>query len=500
MHNAKTNILIIGAGIAGLTAALHVADHYHVTLICNHKIGTGASMYAQGGIAAVADMNDSIENHIKDTLEAGSYHNDYQSVLYTVSQAPKAIQWLIDQGVRFTKESSEYYHLHQEGGHTHRRIFHAKDATGRAIQKALVEQVERHSNINVLDRHLLIDLLKNSNQVQAASFLHLDANKIIQINANAIVLATGGSSNIYQHTTQKHASDGDGIACAYRIGACIKDMEFNQFHPTALYTDKAPLLLSEALRGEGAHLVLKNGTRFMPQLDFRAELAPRDIVAQSIMFQMKTHQDLYVYLDITHKDKAFIIDHFPMLYERLMAYGYDLTKDKIPVVPAAHYTCGGILVDKQARTTIDNLYAIGEASCTGLHGANRLASNSLSECVVYAFSAARNIASQTYKPLNAWSKKSHLEYADKYDNQAKHTTETIQRLMFEHVGVIRTFSKLLYARQQLIAIDKSLADIPTHIVSKSLVQVRNLCVTAKLVVDAAIDRKESLGSHYIIHQ
>ena len=386
------DVLIIGSGAAGLTLALSLADKAKVAVLSKGALNEGSTWFAQGGIAAVLDDNDSTEAHIADTLNAGAGLCHEDSVRFTVERGKKAIQWLIDQGVNFTKQQDGAdYHLTKEGGHSHRRIIHSADATGKAVHSTLIEKVREAENLEIFEHHIAVDLITepdtSTGKVRCAgSYVYnREANQIDVFQAKAVILATGGASKVYLYSSNPDSASGDGIAMAWRAGCRIANMEFNQFHPTCLYHPKAgSFLVTEALRGEGAQLKLPNGERFMHRFDEREELAPRDIVARAIDHEMKRLGSDCLYLDISHKPEEFISEHFPTVKARCLEFGVDITKQAIPVVPAAHYTCGGIVVNDKGQTDLDQLYAVGETSFTGLHGANRMASNSLLECIVYA--------------------------------------------------------------------------------------------------------------------
>ena len=404
-------VIIIGSGLAGLTMALQVADSKRVCIVSKREVSDSASSWAQGGIAAVlnSEVNneDSIEEHIQDTLVAGAGLCDVEITRNVATQARESIEWLINQGVEFTREANNNLHLTLEGGHSQRRIVHAADATGFEVQKTLAQKVREHANITILENHIAVDLLtseklaskkvdKNAAEIHCLGAYVLDnkTGHVMTIAAQQTVLATGGAGKVYLYTTNPDVSTGDGIAMAWRAGCRVSNMEFIQFHPTCLFHPHAKsFLISEAVRGEGGLLRLPDGTRFMPEHDARLELAPRDVVARAIDFEMKKRGLDCVYLDITDKPLAFIKEHFPNIYARCLELGIDISKQPIPVVPAAHYTCGGVMVDAQGKTDIANLYAIGETACTGLHGANRLASNSLLECLVFGRAAAADILS-----------------------------------------------------------------------------------------------------------
>ena len=371
------DILVIGSGLAGQSAALRLAETRKVGLISKRSLEDSASGWAQGGIAAVLDSQDSIEAHIQDTITAGAFLNDPVATRFVIENGRRAIEWLIDQGVPFTRDESGY-HLTREGGHSARRVIHVADTTGLAVQETLTKKVREHPNIKVLERHIAIDLITGEklgladNRCYGAYALDSDTGDVLTIGAQSTLIATGGAGKVYLYTTNPDTSTGDGIAMAWRAGCRISNMEFIQFHPTCLYHPQAKsFLISEAVRGEGGLLCLPDGTRFMPDHDARGELAPRDVVARAIDFEMKKRGLDCVYLDISHKPASFLKEHFPNILARCLELGIDITRQPIPVVPAAHYTCGGIVTDLNARTSIPGLYAAGEASCTGLHGANR---------------------------------------------------------------------------------------------------------------------------------
>ncbi|MGH8461005.1 MAG: L-aspartate oxidase, partial [Stenotrophobium sp.] len=399
-----TEVLIIGSGAAGLSLALRLAQQGHVvTVVSKSTLSSGSTLWAQGGISAVLDANDSIENHVRDTLVAGGGLCNEQAVRFTVGRGPDCIRWLIEQDVVFTHEEGELrgssLHLTREGGHSHRRVVHAADATGRAVETTLASLAAAHANIRVRENSVAVDLIldrgaaqNGGNRVLGAYLLDIPRGIVEAIPAKVVALCTGGANQVYLYSTNPHGASGDGIAMAWRAGCRVANMEFMQFHPTCLYhPDTRSFLISEALRGEGALLKLPDGERFMPRFDERAELAPRDIVARAIDHEMKRLGIPCVYLDITHKPAEFIRTHFPSIHAHCLKLGIDITKDLIPVVPSAHFTCGGVVTDLRARTDVDGLYAIGEVACTGLHGANRLASNSLLECLVFAEAAAQDI-------------------------------------------------------------------------------------------------------------
>jgi len=401
----RFDVLIIGSGLAGQAAALRLAETRKVALISKRALEDSASSWAQGGIAAVLDSRDSIEAHIRDTITAGAFLNDPRATRFVVENGRRAVDWLIEQGVPFTRDE-DGYHLAREGGHSARRVIHVADATGLAVQSTLTSKVRRQPNITILEQHIAVDLITShklgltDGRCHGAYVLDTGSGEVLTLGAPHTVIATGGAGKVYLYTTNPDTSTGDGIAMAWRAGCRVANMEFIQFHPTCLYHPQAKsFLISEAVRGEGGRLLLPDGTRFMPRHDRRAELAPRDVVARAIDFEMKKSGLDCVYLDVSHKPAAFLAAHFPNIQARCLELAIDITRQPIPVVPAAHYTCGGVVTDLRARTNVPGLYVAGEASCTGLHGANRLASNSLLECLVFAEAAATDILEQPAREL-----------------------------------------------------------------------------------------------------
>lgn len=498
------DVLIIGSGLAGQSAALRLADHRRVAIISKRSVDVSASAWAQGGIAAVLDSQDSIEAHIRDTFEAGSYLNDAAATRYVVENGRRAIDWLIEQGVPFTR-SADGYHLTREGGHSARRVIHVADATGFAVQQTLTEKLLAHPNITVLQDHIAIDLITGKklglekDRCYGAYALDIASGEIITVSAEATLIATGGAGKVYLYTTNPDTSTGDGIAMAWRAGCRVANMEFIQFHPTCLYHPQAKsFLISEAVRGEGGILRLPDGTRFMPAHDARAELAPRDIVARAIDFEMKKYGLDCVFLDIAYKGEAFILEHFPNIHARCLELGIDITREPIPVVPAAHYTCGGIVTDLHARTDIAGLYAAGEAACTGLHGANRLASNSLLECLVFAEAAVADILAQPKQRLPAlpdWDE-SRVTDADE-EVVISHNWDELRRFMWDYVGIVRTSKRLRRAQHRIRLLIREIDEFYANFrVTNDLIELRNLVVTADLIVRCALKRKESCGLHY----
>jgi L-aspartate oxidase len=508
------DVLIIGSGAAGLTLALHLAKNADVVILSKGPLNEGSTYYAQGGIAAVFDENDSVSAHIDDTLIAGAGLCDEDTVRFTTENAKSCLEWLIKQGVAFDKEDNpkgkQPYHLTREGGHSHRRILHAADATGRAIQTTLAEQVQLHSRIRIFERFNAIDLIcqtdkKNSNEKQCigAYIWNRNTEKVESIYAQKTILATGGASKVYQYTSNPDVASGDGIAMAWRSGCRVANMEFNQFHPTCLFHPSAgTFLLTEALRGEGAKLRRPDGSRFMPSFDERAELAPRDIVARAIDYEMKRLGADCMYLDISHKPSDFIKQHFPTIYEKTMSLGIDITKQPIPIVPAAHYTCGGVIVNHQGKTDIHQLYAIGEMSYTGLHGANRLASNSLLECLVFARAAAIEI-SETLVQDNRYLTLPHWDESRVTDSDEEvviqHNWHELRLFMWDYVGIVRTTKRLERALRRVELLQKEIDDYYQNFkVSNNLLELRNLVQVAELIIKCAMERKESRGLHYTL--
>lgn len=508
------DVLIIGSGAAGLSLALRLADQHQVIVLSKGPVTEGSTFYAQGGIAAVFDETDSIDSHVEDTLIAGAGICDRHAVEFVASNARSCVQWLIDQGVLFDTHvqpnGEESYHLTREGGHSHRRILHAADATGREVQSTLVSKAQNHPNIRVLERSNAVDLivsdkigLPGTRRVVGAWVWNRNKETVETCHAKAVVLATGGASKVYQYTTNPDISSGDGIAMAWRAGCRVANLEFNQFHPTALYHPQARnFLLTEALRGEGAYLKRPDGTRFMPDFDERGELAPRDIVARAIDHEMKRLGADCMFLDISHKPADFIRQHFPMIYEKLLGLGIDLTQEPVPIVPAAHYTCGGVMVDDHGRTDVEGLYAIGEVSYTGLHGANRMASNSLLECLVYGWSAAEDITRRMpdahgVSTLPPWDE-SRVENPDERV-VIQHNWHELRLFMWNYVGIVRTTKRLERALRRITMLQQEIDEYYAHFrVSNNLLELRNLVQVAELIVRCAMMRKESRGLHFTL--
>lgn len=509
----RYEVLIIGGGAAGLSLALNLPSHMQIAVITKDRETEGSTFYAQGGISAVLRGTDSFESHIEDTLNAGGGLCDEQAVKFTIENGPEAISWLSDLGVPFTtdkhKNGQKTWHLTREGGHSHRRVIHAADATGEALETTLINHVKHSENITLLEHHIAVDLITgkklglNHNRCIGAYVLDKNNLHVQTFQAKNVVLASGGASKVYLYTSNPDGSTGDGIAMAARAGCRVANMEFMQFHPTCLYHPKAKsFLLSEALRGEGGHLLLPDGSRFMHKFDERAELAPRDIVARAIDHEMKRLGVDCLYLDISHKPAAFIRSHFPTIYAKCKEFGIDLTKEPAPVVPAAHYTCGGVLTDLHGQTDIENLYAIGETAFTGLHGANRMASNSLLECLVFARAAAKHITDNDinkhdWDTIKAWDE-SRVTNSDE-EVVVSHNWDELRRFMWDYVGIVRTDKRLQRAKRR---IDLLLLEIEEYYgnfrVTSDLLELRNLAVVADLIIRSAMQRKESRGLHYTL--
>jgi L-aspartate oxidase len=503
------DVLVIGSGAAGLSLALQLDNSLNVCVIAKTSLEESCTLYAQGGISAVLDEEDTFESHVGDTLKAGAGLCQTQVVEYTVAQGPAAIDWLIKQGVDFTRISGERFHLTREGGHSHRRVIHADDATGRALESTLVNSAHAAENITLKASHIAIDLItaskigKRKNRCLGAYLLNTTNNRIQTLAAKTVVLATGGANKVYSYTSNPDVSTGDGIAMAWRAGCRVANMEFIQFHPTCLYHPEAKtFLITEAVRGEGGLLKLPNGDRFMDKFHERGELAPRDVVARAIDHEMKRLGAECLYLDISHKPERFIKDHFPNVYSRCKEFGYDITKEPVPVVPAAHYTCGGVMTNLHGQTDLDGLYAIGEVTHTGLHGANRLASNSLLECLVFAGAASKHINKNINKDhittdLPKWDE-SRVTDSDE-EVVVSHNWDELRRFMWDYVGIVRTNKRLERARRRaellLLEIDEYYSNFR---ITSDLIELRNLATCADLIIRCAQRRKESRGLHYTL--
>jgi len=503
------DVAIVGSGLAGLTVALQLADTHRVVILSKRAMTTGASDWAQGGIAAVLDSGDSHDEHTQDTLVAGAGLCDEEATRFIVEHGREAIQWLIDRGVPFTRdEHAELgFHLTREGGHSRRRIIHAADATGHAVVTTLADQARKHPNITILEDQFAVDLITSAklglpgNRCYGLYVLDAASGEVRTITATHTVLAAGGAGKVYLYTTNPDTATGDGIAMAWRAGCRVSNMEFIQFHPTCLYHPYAKsFLISEAVRGEGGLLKLPDGTRFMPEHDDRAELAPRDVVARAIDFEMKKRGLDCVYLDITHQPEAFLKEHFPTIHARCLELGIDIAREPIPVVPAAHYTCGGVVTDTAGRTDIGSLYAVGETGCTGLHGANRLASNSLLECMVIGRAAAADIASHGKAgapdiTLPAWDE-SRVSDADE-EVVVSHNWDELRRMMWNYVGIVRTDKRLERAQHRIGLLREEIAEYYANFrVTRDLLELRNLVEVASMIVDSAYSRHESRGLHF----
>ena len=507
MSTLKFDVLIIGSGLAGMTLALHLAETHKVGLITKRDLLEGSSSYAQGGIAAVLDTGDSIEEHISDTLIAGAGLCNEETTRFIVENSKDAIDWLIDLGVPFTRDDSHQtgYHLTREGGHSHRRIIHAADATGAAVTTTLGQKIKAHPRITVLEDFIAVDLITSAKlglegkRCFGAYALDKLADQVVTIAANHTILASGGAGKVYLYTTNPDTATGDGIAMGWRAGCRVGNMEFIQFHPTCLYHPHTKsFLISEAVRGEGGILRLPDGTRFMPHHDERAELAPRDVVARAIDFEMKKHGLDCVYLDISYKPASFIQEHFPNIYAHCLELGIDITQQPIPVVPAAHYTCGGLVTDLKGRTDVEGLYAVGEVACTGLHGANRLASNSLLECMVIGKAAAADIQSAAPLTLPAMPDWDDSRVTDTDEEVViSHNWDELRRAMWDYVGIVRTNKRLERALNRIKLLNEEIDEYYSHFhITNDLVELRNLVQTAELIVRSALSRKESRGLHF----
>ena len=503
------DVLVVGSGAAGLSLALHLAQHARVAVLSKSTVTDGSTFYAQGGISAVLADDDSVESHTQDTLIAGAGLCDEDAVRFTVENGREAIEWLLQLGVAFTRTGNQQdkgeLHLTREGGHSHRRVVHADDATGQVVETTLVSQARKHPNIELFEQHMAVDLItshsKGTRRCIGAYVLDRKKARVDVFRARFIVLASGGASKVYLYTSNPDGSTGDGIAMAWRAGCSIANMEFMQFHPTCLYHPQAKsFLITEAVRGEGGQLKLPDGERFMTRFDERLELAPRDIVARAIDHEMKRLGIDNVYLDISHKPDDFIIQHFPSVYARCLKFGFDMGRDPLPVVPAAHYTCGGVQTDLQARTDLDGLYAIGEVACTGLHGANRMASNSLLECLVFGKAAAEDILSRLDQPTTTCTIKPWDEsQVTDSDEQVvvTHNWDELRRFMWDYVGIVRTTKRLERAQHRADLLNREIFEFYSHFkITPDLIELRNLALVADLIIQSALSRKESRGLHF----
>ncbi|NNH88438.1 L-aspartate oxidase [Acinetobacter terrae] len=515
MSNLNTthhfDVIIVGSGGAGLSLALSLPDHFNIAVLAKSTLTDASTFYAQGGVAAVLDETDSIEQHIDDTMIAGAQLCEIEAVKQTVEGGKPSVDFLLKHGVQFTLDEQEQLHLTREGGHSQRRIIHAADATGRAISTTLVERAQEKQNITIFENYIAIDLITSQklglkdqgNRALGLYALDEKTEKVHTFLAPSTALACGGAMKAYLYTSNPDIATGDGIAMAYRAGCRVANMEFNQFHPTCLYHPQArSFLITEAMRGEGAYLRLPDGERFMLRFDERAELAPRDIVARAIDYEIKRLGIRHVWLDISHKPAEFVKEHFPTLYARLLELGIDITTEMIPVVPAAHYTCGGVMVDENSQTDIEGLYAIGETSYTGLHGANRMASNSLLECFVYGMSAAKHIESQfntSYisPDVPAWDD-SQVMNPDE-DVVILQNWDELRQTMWNYVGIVRTTKRLERALHRIEMLKREITEYyQDYQVSKNLIELRNLVLVSEMIVRCAMERKESRGLHFTL--
>jgi L-aspartate oxidase len=515
IEQRQFDVLVIGSGAAGLSLALRLKSSFNVAIIAKGPLDEGSTKYAQGGISAVLAPSDSIESHLQDTLNAGAGLCDATIARQVISQGAEQIDWLIDLGIEFTrnktfdKHADSEYHLTREGGHTHRRVIHASDATGHALSKTLIKQIQKRPNISIFDHYLAVDLITGSKLdlqdrgIMGAYVFNQHSGHIEVLRTRKIVLATGGANKAYLYTSNPDGSTGDGIAMAWRAGCRVANMEFIQFHPTCLYHPQAKsFLISETVRGEGGKLLLPNGQTFMTSVDPRGELAPRDIVARAIDNKMKRLGLDCVYLDISYKPANFIKEHFPTIYQRCLQFGFDMTKEPLPVVPAAHYTCGGIVTDIHGQSDIKGLYAIGETAFTGLHGANRMASNSILECLVFAANAAKHInknmeVAKNLKILPQWDE-SRVTDSDE-EIVVAHNWDELRRFMWDYVGIVRTNKRLERAMRRVNLLAKEIQDYYSNFrVTNDLIEIRNLVQVADLIVRSAMNRRESRGLHFTL--
>ncbi|WP_288491301.1 L-aspartate oxidase [uncultured Acinetobacter sp.] len=505
------DVIIVGSGGAGLSLALSLPSHFNIAILAKSSLTEASTFYAQGGVAAVLDKTDSIQQHIDDTMVAGAHLCELDAVKQTVEGGRPSVDFLLKQGVEFTLDEDAQLHLTREGGHSQRRIIHAADATGKAISTTLVQRAQEAPNLTIFENFVAIDVISlhklghtdQPNRAVGLYALEEATDRIHTFLAPFTALACGGAMKAYLYTSNPDIATGDGIAMAYRAGCRVANMEFNQFHPTCLYHPQArSFLITEAMRGEGAYLRLPDGERFMLRFDSRAELAPRDVVARAIDFEIKRLGIRHVWLDITHKPAAFIQEHFPTLYARLLELGIDITTDMIPVVPAAHYTCGGVVVDENSQTDLEGLYAIGETSYTGLHGANRMASNSLLECFVYGMGAASDIERKFTQPFDfpdvpAWDD-SQVTNADE-DVVILQNWDELRSTMWNYVGIVRTTKRLQRALHRIEMLKSEITEYyQDYRVSKNLIELRNLVLVSEMIVRCAMQRKESRGLHYTL--
>ncbi len=500
------DVAIIGSGASGLGTILQLPDDTNIAVLSKGSLCEGSTENAQGGIAAVLGDDDSVESHIEDTLNAGVGLCDEKAVRFIVEGGQAEIEHLTDLGVDFTTKKNGTLHLTREGGHSHRRVVHSADHTGKAVENTLANRVKAWENVSVFEQFTAIDLIREASDTgRCVGFYALDQQngRVVTFRVRVTVIATGGASKVYLYTSNPDSNSGDGIAMAWRAGCRVANMEFTQFHPTCLYHPRAKsFLVSEALRGEGAKLKLPDGSSFTQAFDERGDLAPRDIVARAIDHEMKRLGEDCVYLDISHKPADFIVSHFPMIYARCLQFGFDMTKEPLPVVPAAHYTCGGIMTDLNGRTDINGLYAVGEAAYTGLHGANRMASNSLLECLVISTAAGNDIKEQLQKinlslPLKPWDE-SWVKDSDE-EIVVTHNWDELRRFMWDYVGIVRSTKRLERAQHRIEMLKSEIADYYGNFrVSNDLLELRNLLVVAELIVRSAMSRKESRGIHHTL--
>lgn len=507
------DVIIVGSGGAGLSLALSLPEHFNIAVLAKSHLTDASTFYAQGGVAAVLNPSDSIQQHIDDTMIAGVQLCELDAVKHTVNGGRPSVDFLLQQGVDFTRDQDQQLHLTREGGHSQRRIIHAADATGKAISSTLVQRAQEKSNIRIFENYIAIDVITQHkvnqqqtdqpNRALGVYALNDNNGQVHTFLAPFTALACGGAMKAYLYTSNPDIATGDGIAMAYRAGCRVANMEFNQFHPTCLYHPQArSFLITEAMRGEGAYLRLPNGERFMLRFDERAELAPRDIVARAIDYEIKRLGIRHVWLDIRHQPADFVIEHFPTLYAKLMELGIDITQDMIPVVPAAHYTCGGVMVNEHSQTDLPGLYAIGETAYTGLHGANRMASNSLLECFVYGMSAATHIQQQ-FDPevqlpaIPAWDT-SQVSNADE-EVVILQNWDELRATMWNYVGIVRTTKRLERALHRIEMLKAEITEYyQGYHVTKNLIELRNLVLVSEMIVRCAMQRKESRGLHYTL--
>ncbi len=506
----RHDVVIVGRGAAGMALALRLPSDLRIAMISKGDVKQSSTYWAQGGMAAVLHARDSVEAHVEDTLRAGAGLCHRDAVELAVSHSRETVDWLASLGVDFDlrddidASQSPEYHLAQEGGHSHRRIVHAADRTGGAIGEVLEARARAAENIELLSGRIAVDLVVRDGRCRGIYVLDEESESVDLFEADSVILASGGASKVYLYTSNPDGASGDGIAMAWRAGCRVANLEFNQFHPTCLYHPQAKsFLITEALRGEGAHLVLPTGERFMARFDERGELAPRDIVARAIDHEMKRLGIDCVYLDISHREPAFLEQHFPTILERCLEYGIDIRRERIPVVPAAHYTCGGVVVDRHGQTDVPGLYAIGECSFTGLHGANRMASNSLLECLVYAQTAAAHISARRGEDYGSdespppWDE-SQVTDSDE-DVVISHNWHELRQFMWDYVGIVRTNKRLQRALRRAALLQGEIAEYYSNYkVTNDLLELRNLAMVAELMIRCAMQRRESRGLHYTL--